>query len=339
MPALGRLLFATALAGLCLAQDAELNSRESAVTFSTGTNLVPVKVVVRNRDGRAIGNLEQSDFRLYDNGKEQVILRFSVDRVEPQTPRLLATPTDVAGRDLLPATPRQAAAIPERFIGYVFDDVHTDIADLMRAREAASRHLEEVIEPSTRVAVFTTSGQTTLDFTDDLAAIRKSLSEIRRWSADDTGTDCPELNYYWADLIVNRNDPQALGAAVDDVKICMHVEDDAMARQIARSMAIAKLSQGQRESRLGLDILNDAVRRMTPMPGTRTIVYVSAGFFIDGTIRLAEADLLDRAIRANVVINSLDARGLYTITPGGGIGHDQRHGRNGQCHRWNVCVE
>jgi hypothetical protein len=47
------------------------------------------------------------------------------------------------------------------------------------------------------------------------------------------------------------------------------------------------------------------------MPGPRTIVLVSPGFLlIDNTQR--ESEIIDRAVRANVVISTLDARGVYT---------------------------
>ncbi len=313
------------LAALCcvaLAQEPEVSQRESAVTFSTGVNLVPVKVVVRDKDGHAVGDLEQTDFELKDNGKVQNIVRFSVDETEALTPRAAAVPVDangVARPDLLPPTAREPEAIPEHFVAYVFDDVHTQIGDLMRVRAAAVKHMEEALDPSTRIAIFTISGQTRIDFTDDLDAVHETLNKIRRWSADeDTGNSCPAyFNYYWADLIVNKGDPQAFEAAWTEVMTCMMLDQET-SQKVARSMAIAKIAQGQRESRLGLSSLSDVVHRMSAMPGSRTVVYVSSGFYLDRDLRLPEYDLMDLAIKSGVVINSLDARGLYAVVPGGG---------------------
>jgi hypothetical protein len=56
---------------------------------------------------------------------------------------------------------------------------------------------------------------------------------------------------------------------------------------------------------------------MGALPGSRSIVMISPGFFLTLDHRAEETDLMDRAIRANVTINSLDARGLFTIIPGG----------------------
>ncbi|HTA42256.1 MAG TPA: hypothetical protein VK789_07410, partial [Bryobacteraceae bacterium] len=47
----------------------EVSSVETPVTFSTRVNLVSVPVVVRDRAGRAVGNLTKEDFQLFDKGK------------------------------------------------------------------------------------------------------------------------------------------------------------------------------------------------------------------------------------------------------------------------------
>src|SRR5580692_2693010 len=62
-------------------QTAEMTSKETAVTFKSNTNLVPVPVVVRDSSGHAIGNLSIDDFQLFDNGKPQMISKFMVEKL------------------------------------------------------------------------------------------------------------------------------------------------------------------------------------------------------------------------------------------------------------------
>jgi hypothetical protein len=65
-----------------------------------------------------------------------------------------------------------------------------------------------------------------------------------------------------------------------------------------------------------LNLLKELVRRLTPMPGSRAIIFVSAGFFLpDDRRHDEETDVMDRAIRANVVISSLDTQSIMAITP------------------------
>jgi hypothetical protein len=51
------------------------------------------------------------------------------------------------------------------------------------------------------------------------------------------------------------------------------------------------------------------------MPGQRTIVLASPGFFVPEQQSELE-DVMDRALQSNIVINAIDARGLYTISAG-----------------------
>jgi len=54
------------------------------------------------------------------------------------------------------------------------------------------------------------------------------------------------------------------------------------------------------------------MKRLSGMPGQRVMVFVSPGFLITSMLSLESSSLIDRANRANVVINTIDARGLYT---------------------------
>src|ERR1035441_6845355 len=58
----------------------EMETKEAPAKFTSRVNLVPVTVVVRDRNGHAVGNLTKEDFRLLDNGKTQVISRFSIEK-------------------------------------------------------------------------------------------------------------------------------------------------------------------------------------------------------------------------------------------------------------------
>src|SRR5260370_26102496 len=66
--------------GPAAANTPEIVSYEAPVTFSSRVNLVSVPVVVRDREGRALGNLRQQDFQLFDKGKLQIITKFAVEK-------------------------------------------------------------------------------------------------------------------------------------------------------------------------------------------------------------------------------------------------------------------
>ena len=59
--------------------------------------------------------------------------------------------------------------------------------------------------------------------------------------------------------------------------------------------------------------LKEIIRRMAIAPGQRTIMFISPGFNTMTPEYMQElTDILERAIKANVIISTLDARGLFT---------------------------
>ncbi|MBZ5578812.1 MAG: VWA domain-containing protein [Acidobacteriia bacterium] len=290
-----------------------MTTHDAPATFTARVNLVMVPVVVRDASGRAIGTLHQEDFQLFDKGKPQVILKFSLEK--PGTPNITAEPAiDEAG-----GTPKAGPAappIPERFVAYLFDDIHLSVSDLLQSRVAAEKHLAE-IEPATRAAIFTTSGRTTLDFTDDRAQLRETLRHIQPWtSAALTSTDCPQVTYYQANLILNMNDDQALNTAVNEAMACIPPQQDqnaarAMAQAMAQAAARNALNVGDQETHVAMTVLQDAVRRITAATGSRSLILVSPGFFLTFDHREEETEIMDRAIRGNVIISALNARGVF----------------------------
>ncbi len=307
----------------------EMTASNTAPTFNSRVNLVMVPVVVRDKKGRAVGDLKQDDFQLFDRGKIQIVSRFSVD--SPRNPKATASATreDAAESAKTLSEPSAGnsklseATLPERFVAYVFDDIHTSAADLARTRILAQKHLDEALDPASRAAIFTTSGQHTLDFTDDRDKLREGIARIQRNSlVRSVQGDCPAVDFFMADDVENKHDDAAYQALLQETFSCASLDtkkasDVQIANSLVKSATRQGLNEGEENSRLALTTLRDIVRRMTAAPGSRTIVILSPGFFVTSDLRFEESDVMDRAIKGNVTISSVDARGLFTIIPGG----------------------
>jgi hypothetical protein len=100
-----------------------------------------------------------------------------------------------------------------------------------------------------------------------------------------------------------------------DAMACANLPDMTSARQMAQQAAQQELNLGDHETRLAMGVIKELVRRMAAMPGQRSIILVSGGFVTLAEHSVEKTEIMDRAIRANVLINALDARGLYTDTP------------------------
>lgn len=298
-------------------EETSASSNDSEGTkFHVNVKLVLDRVVVRDATGHAVGNLKKEDFQVFDNGKQQVISNFDAEHV-PAAPTAPTTSPVAASGGTANPTPTPPA-FPSRYVAYVFDDLRLKFGDLAHVREAAQRRIDE-LPASDRAAIFSTSGQTVLDFTDDRAKLQKTLDSLRpRPTQVQSGTQCPDISLYMADLIVNKHDQNALQTAINDYVICTNlpVQLIATAGPTVEGFASQVLNIGEEESRMGLRVLKDVVRRMTAMPGQRTLVLVSPGF-LTPELEYDYNELIDTALRGQVVISSLDARGLYVVIPFG----------------------
>ena len=290
----------------------EVVTRDSGTTFKVRVNLVLVRVVVRDEHGNVIDNLKKEDFQLFDNRKPQNLSSFSVETAASRAVPVV----DVS--DSEPTGPVQKspglAALPQRFVSLMFDDVHLAMTDALTVRVAGLKILDS-LAPTDRVAIYTTSGQLTQDFTSDRDLLKQALAQVvARPLGVDGLHECPDISYYEADLIENKSDNQAFAVATEDALQCAFSGDPSktqLAATMARSAAAHALASGDSTSQYTYSHLADSLHRLAAMPGQRKMVFVSPGFLISSL--LAErVDLIDRATRAGVVIDTVDGRGLYS---------------------------
>ena len=295
-------------------ESSEVSTRDTPPTFRVRVNLVLVRVVVRDNAGKVVRNLKKEDFLLSDNRKPQVISTFSVETPESH---MLATksPEPNSERSESENAAAAIAALPQRFVGIVFDDTDMLVEDTVWVRNAATR-LFGSLAPTDRVAIYSTSGQVTQEFTQEREALQKTLLGVVPRPLGANGFhDCPEISYYQADLILNKNDSQALAVATEDALQCAYNGDSrftAQAQVLAQGKSQQAVSSGDSQTEYVYRHLEEIMRRLSGMPGQRIMVFVSPGFVITTALALDSSSLVDRANRANIVINTIDARGLYT---------------------------
>jgi VWFA-related protein len=329
----------------------EVSSHEAPITFSSRVNLISVPVVVRDKQGRAVGSLTKEDFQVFDKGKPQTITKFSIDK----STSLAEIPNGPANtpRENAPPPIAPQATLPERYVAYLVDDVHLERGDLLNARRAMHRHLDESLEPTSRAAIFATSGVTLVDFTADRQKLHDAVNRIQPYTSGiDRQMGCPYISYFVADQLVNQKlyldgrlfpdqalfqvitsgtEPE-LTAAYQEASNCSgpcppNQKDELTGLPLCVVQALIKLREaarlaltyGDHETSLGLGTLRDVIRKLAVMPGNRNLVLVSPGFLLTRDHRTPEYDILERAIRANVVINTIDIRGLFALIPGGDI--------------------
>jgi VWFA-related protein len=297
----------------------EVSMQDTGATFKLRVNLVQVHVIVRDSAGKPVENLRKEDFLVFDSGKLQAITTFGVETAKSRKERAEAAAKTQAGEGETAAA--GSVSLPERFVALTFDDIHLKMADAITVRVAAGRFVDAMY-PGDRVGIFSTSGQLTQDFTSDKEVLKqKILGLMPRGALGGHITDCPDVSYYMADLIENKQDSQALSVVVQETLQCMFGGSQQMitaAQAQAQAAAMMALNAGDADNNYTYRLLEEVLRRLAGKPGERILLLASPGFLIT-TEMLDASGIVDRANRANIVINTLDARGLYVPELGGDI--------------------
>ncbi len=296
-------------------------------TLRINVDRILVPVTVRDSHGHPVPGLTRDDFQVYDNNKPRPLSGFSVQtRSLPATPSNITSSASVAS----PATdaptphspiPEPASALPDRITVLLFDDLHLSESDLAASRDAALKVLPGVLNSGADLAaILAVSGKVNSGLTRDPAKLRAALAALRPLTLFHTSAgDCPSLNFYQADLIVNQHNYTALQDAAAQVLNCNPginpQTDPDLPRRLAESTARRIAALGAQDAQTTLSNITEVVRRLAAMPGQRTVLLASGGFLpLESEARSLESRLIDLAIRSSVVINSLDARGLYTTS-------------------------
>ena len=320
-----RALLASACSVIFLVQ--ALSAQQSAPqspppVFRSGVNLVLVDVVVRDRLGAVVRDLKAGDFELLEDGARQQILTFAYEEiassaapvaggntlsaasVRPSTP--LSAPGAAAQpkADVIPSHPLTSdEAAGHRLLTLVFDTSSMDPDDVQKAVDGALKWVDGQMTSGDLVAVTTinTSLQVLTDFTNSRDRVRAALFSLS--SADGTA-------FAAVDASTSATDAAAQAATDDSSTVDQSAQELDTFNNDVRLRALRTLA--------------DALQ---PIQQKKAIIYFSSGMQRSGTDNQVELRAaVNSALRANVSIYPVDARGLQAIVPGGSARQASRGG-------------
>jgi VWFA-related protein len=267
--------------------------------------LVLTNVVARDaKTGEPVRGLKQSDFRIYEDGKEQQIDTFDFESVEMATPLKEATVIGLAAGPNAAGSKAVAVARPEelrnhRLIVMFFDLTSMQPEDLERCVDAAQDFLRTKMQPADLVALVSLGDTLTVDqdFTADKDALIKEVGIYN-------GT---EGQGFAQGANANSNQVEDTTAYTPDESEYNDVNTD---RELFAIRAIAK-----------------SLERISVK---KSLLYFSGGISRDGIENEASLrSAINSAVRADLAIYSVDTRGLQAVTPLGDASTGSLRGQGG----------
>jgi VWFA-related protein len=124
------------------------HGEEEVVVIST--NLVQVDVVITDREGRHVTDLNAGDFEIYENKKKQQITNFSYIATGGQY-------TDPGSGKTDAQTANPPSSQMRRTLAIVVHDPGISFESLPFVRDALRKFVDEQMQPDDQVAIFLTS--------------------------------------------------------------------------------------------------------------------------------------------------------------------------------------
>ena len=290
-----------------------------AAQYRTGVNLVLVDVVVRDKSGAVVRGLTADDFQLLEDGQPQQILSFAFDEISKdarpiESPSMLSAATARTSPQVVPAgtvgpiASTSTSRTAEDFAGHrllvlVFDTSSMQPEDVQTAADSALKWVDQQMTSSDLVAVASigSSLQILTDFTSDKATARSVLMTFSQ--TDGTAPAAVDASTLATD--------DASTTATDDAATV-----DASAQELDTFNNDVRLR--------ALMTLSEA---LTSIQQKKAILYFSSGMQRNGSDNQVELrKAVNAAVRANVAIYPVDARGLQAIVPGGSARTGSRGG-------------
>ena len=265
--------------------------------FKVNSNLVIVDVTVKDKAGNAIEGLNKEDFIVLEDGKPQKVDVFEQQKLtlDPEPPD---PPPSLDDKNALPEPPKTAIASAgkdriqyhdKRLIALFFDFSNMQVPEQLRAQDAALKFLNEQITTSDLVAIllFSTTVKVKTDFTAD----RMVLTDIIKGLPIGDSSEYADA----ADTADDNGEDTGAAFVADETEFNIFNTD----RKLAA--------------------LEQVVRQLAALPEKKALVYVTGGLTkstgMENQAQLEAA--INAAVKSNVAIYPIDARGLMADAPGG----------------------
>lgn len=254
------------------------------------TNLVQIDAVVL-KDGKLVPNLKAEDFEIFEDGRKQTITSFAYISNVPTTSAAVAVSAD---RDKsVPAAPLKRDD-PRRTVAIVVDDLGLSAESMGQVRRQLRKFVNEQMQPYDLVAIIRTGAQigALQQFTNDKRLLNRAVEQLR-WNP---------CNRVGINVLAPSQRVMELGSTGS---VCGSFSFFST----MRSLRLIIDGMAELPGRKSMMVLSDSLP--TESQDSPFFNADANSPFNDATNRvIALQRLAEKAIRASVVIYSVDTQGL-----------------------------
>jgi len=284
--------------------------QQPGVTFRAETNFVEVHAIVTDqKTGAFVNNLTQADFEIYEDGRLQAPIVFSLVDVpieRPFTPANAAAPIEPDVR----ATTRN---FDGRIYILVLDDLHTYVTRTNNVREIAKRFIDQYLGVNDLAAVIFTSGrqESGQELTNNRQLLKAAIDRLQGLKLPSAGQER---------LAIHLRESGFQDASGDEQQGQGNRSVEGLQR--ARSVRDPYDEQRAFNARRAFDAIENTSRWLADVQGRRkALLLFSEGFDYDiyqpfwitrnSDLIITEArEAVAAAQRANVNVYGIDPRGM-----------------------------
>ena len=274
--------------------------------FRSSTALVEVDAIVLDKQGQFATGLRAEDVLIFEDGKPQKIEQFYMVTHDPGGSVL----SEHAG-----ATDYRA----QRVFVIVFDEAHLANESLMRVKEGAAGFIRDRLGPDDVGGVFLNGGMYKGTLTSDKTQLLAGVHAVKPAFDNRQALLAPFQQF---PRIPGERDATRIAEGarelVDELGIKACREDRVECELNGGLQQVENLIQQKarlyvRQARILADrtaqSLQTVARGLSRLPGRKTVVFLSEGFYLEDSRGLIEA-IAAQAARGGTTIYSIDGRGL-----------------------------
>jgi VWFA-related protein len=268
---------------------------ETAPRFVSGAEVVALDLVVRDKKGKLVTDLQESEVQVLEDGVLQKLTSF---RAIPTASPAPGAPASGAGAGAAPGAEPGAATgaapVATRRVVLIFGRLSSDGRRL--AQSAGDEFAKRQVTPQTAVTVVRIDNGLipVLDRTSDPAAVKEGVRQ--------------------ASAMIGAGGPRGSSTIGTD--------NSYSGQQMVRFSGGASANDASQAENISLvNALITVVDGIKDEPGRKTVLLFTEGFSVAPGYEHVFADLQSRANRANVSFYAIDVRGLQLSTQLGSTGN------------------